>query len=124
MFAIFGALAMLVAAVGLYSVMSYVAAQRAHEMGVRIALGAQARDIRRLILTRGLGTAAAGIGIGAVLALAGGRFLEPLLFGTSAHDPAVFGVVAGALLVVALFATLVPAWRATRVDPVVTLRAE
>jgi predicted permease len=124
MFAIFGGLAMLVAAVGLYSVMSYVAAQRAHEMGVRIALGAQARDIRRLILTRGLGTAAAGIGIGAVLALAGGRFLEPLLFGTSARNPAVFAVVAGALLVVALVATLVPAWRATRVDPVVTLRAE
>jgi putative ABC transport system permease protein len=93
-------------------------------MGVRIALGAQARDIRRLILTRGLGTAAAGIGIGAVLALAGGRFLEPLLFGTSARNPAVFAVVAGALLVVALVATLVPAWRATRVDPVVTLRAE
>lgn len=123
-FAAFGALAMLVAAVGLYSVMSYVAAQRSHEMGVRIALGAQAGDIGWLILARGLGTAAVGIALGILLALAGSRFLEPLLFDTSAQNPTVFGTVATALLAVAVLATLVPAWRATRVDPVVALRAE
>jgi predicted permease len=124
MFGVFGALALLVAAVGLYSVMSYSAAQRSHEMGVRIALGAKAADIRRLILRAGIWTAGTGVAIGAVLALAGGRYVEALLFETSAKNGGVFAVVAGSLMIVAVIASLVPAWRATRVDPVVVLRAE
>jgi ABC-type antimicrobial peptide transport system permease subunit len=124
MFGIFGALALLVAAVGLYSVMSYTAAQRNHEMGVRMALGAEVIDILRLILRSGMWTAAAGVAIGSLIALAGGRFVEPLLFETSARDGTVFGAVALCLLAVALVASVVPAWRATRVDPVVALRAE
>jgi predicted permease len=124
MFGIFGALALLVAAVGLYSVMSYTAAQRNHEMGVRMALGAEVIDILRLILRSGMWTAVAGVAIGSLIALAGGRFVEPLLFETSARDGTVFGAVALCLLAVALVASVVPAWRATRVDPVVALRAE
>lgn len=124
MFGIFGALALLVAAVGLYSVMSYTAAQRAHEMGVRMALGAEARDILRLILRAGVGTAALGVAIGAVLAWIGGRYVEELLFGTSARNGTVFLGVAFFLLVVSVAASLIPARRATRVDPVVALRAE
>ncbi|HUF30509.1 MAG TPA: ABC transporter permease [Gemmatimonadaceae bacterium] len=124
MFGIFGALALLVAAVGLYSVMSYTAAQRSHEMGVRMALGAEARDIRRLILRAGVGTAAAGVAIGAMLAWMGGRFVEELLFGTSARNGMVFGAVASCLMIVAVAASLIPARRATRVNPVVALRAE
>ena len=124
MFGVFGALALLVAAVGLYSVMSYSAAQRSHEMGVRIALGAKAADIRRLILRAGIWTAGTGVAIGAVLALAGGRYVEALLFETSARNGGVFAVVAASLMLVAVVASLVPAWRATRVDPVVALRAE
>jgi predicted permease len=124
MFGVFGALALLVAAVGLYSVMSYTAAQRSHEMGVRIALGARAADIRRLIVRAGIWTAGAGVAIGAVLALIGGRYVEALLFETSARNGVVFGVVAASLMVVAVVASLLPAWRATRVDPVVALRAE
>lgn len=124
MFGIFGALALLVAAVGLYSVMSYTAAQRNHEMGVRMALGAEGADILRLILRAGMWTAGAGVAIGTVIALAGGRFLEPMLFETSARDGTVFSAVALCLLAVALVASVVPAWRATRVDPVVALRAE
>jgi predicted permease len=124
MFGIFGALALLVAAVGLYSVMSYTAAQRNHEMGVRMALGAETTDILRLILRAGLWTAGAGVAIGAVLALAASRYVEPLLFETSPRDGGVFGSVAVSLVAVAVVASLVPAWRATRVDPVVALRAE
>jgi ABC-type antimicrobial peptide transport system permease subunit len=124
MFGIFGALALLVAAVGLYSVMSYTAAQRAHEMGVRMALGAEARDIRRLILRAGVGTAALGVAIGATLAWIGGRYVEELLFGTSAHNGTIFIGVAFSLMVVSVAASLIPARRATRVDPVVALRAE
>jgi predicted permease len=124
MFGVFGALALLVAAVGLYSVMSYTAAQRSHEMGVRIALGARAADIRRLIVRAGIWTAGAGVAIGAVLALIGGRYVEALLFETSARNGVVFGVVAASLMIVAVVASLLPAWRATRVDPVVALRAE
>jgi predicted permease len=124
MFGLFGALALVVAAVGLYSVMSYTAAQRTHEMGVRLALGAQPRDVRRLVLRSGVGLAALGVGIGVLGALAGGRWAEPLLFGISPRDPAVIGGVTLVLLVVAVLASLVPAWRSARVAPSVALRAE
>ena len=124
LFGLFGALALLVAAVGLYSVMSYGAAQRTHEMGVRMALGARPGDVRRLVLRSGLALAALGVALGLLGAVAGGRWAEPLLFETSPRDPLVLGGVALALLAVALVASLVPAWRASRVAPSVALRAE
>jgi predicted permease len=123
-FGLMGVLALLVAAVGLYSVMSYLVAQRTHELGVRIALGARDGDILSLVLRSSLGMAALGVVLGLGLALALGRFVEPLLFDTSARDPGVFGGVALAMLAVALLASLVPALRARRVNPMEALRAE
>jgi predicted permease len=124
MFGVFGGLALLVAAIGLYSVIAYVVTQRSHELGVRIALGAQVGNIVRLVVRYGVGLALVGILIGTVLAINAGRWVEPLLFDTSPRDPVTFGVVAAVLLLVALVASLVPAWRASRVDPIEALRAE
>jgi putative ABC transport system permease protein len=124
MFGIFGALALLVAAIGLYSVISYLVAQRAHELGVRIALGAQVGNIVSLVMRHGVGMALVGVGIGTVLALNGARWIGPLLFDTSPRNPVIFGVVAVVLLLVALLASVVPAWRASRVDPIEALRAD
>jgi predicted permease len=124
MFTIFGGLGLLLAAVGLYAVMAYNTAQRTHELGVRIALGAQMSDVVRLVVAGGLRVAVVGIAIGAVAALLGGRFIAPLLFHISPKDPSVFVVVTLTLLATALLASLIPAWRATRVDPNVALRTE
>jgi predicted permease len=124
MFMAFGGLALLLAAIGLYSVIAYGVAQRTHELGVRIALGASVASVVKLIMAQGLTFAAAGILIGAGLALWAGRFLEPLLYAQPARDPAVYGVVAAVLLAVAAGASVRPALRATRVDPSVALRAE
>jgi ABC-type antimicrobial peptide transport system permease subunit len=123
-FGAFGTLALLLAAVGLYGVISYMVTQRTHEMGVRVALGAQARDVARLVVREGVGVTAVGTVIGLAAALAGGRFVESLLYEVSPRDPLVLAVVAVTLLSIAVAATLVPAWRAMRVDPVVALRAE
>jgi predicted permease len=124
MFVVFGALALLVAAIGLYSLIAYLVAQRTHEFGVRVALGARAADIARLVMGRGVGAAAAGVVIGVALALALGRLVEPLLFETAPYDAGVFFVVTATLLAFAVLASLVPTWRATRVDPVTALRSE
>jgi ABC-type antimicrobial peptide transport system permease subunit len=124
MFALFGVLALLLAAVGLYSVIAYNVTQRSHELGVRIALGAQAADVLRLVLTSGLRVAVLGIVIGGAIALFAGRFIAPLLYHVSPRDPLTYAVAAGTLLVVAVAASLVPALRATRVDPNVALRAD
>jgi predicted permease len=124
MFTVFGGIGLLLAAVGLYAVMAYNTAQRTHELGVRIALGAQARDVVRLVVAGGLRVAVVGVALGAGVALVAGRFIAPLLFNTSPKDPSVFAVVAVTLLATAAAASLVPAWRATRVDPNVALRAE
>jgi ABC-type antimicrobial peptide transport system permease subunit len=124
MFVAFGALALLVAGIGLYSLIAYVVAQRTHEFGVRVALGARAADIARLVMGRGVGAAAAGVALGVVLALALGRLVEPLLFETSPYDAGVLFVVTATLLAFAVLASLVPTWRATRVDPVTALRSE
>jgi predicted permease len=124
MFVAFGVLALIVAAMGLYAVIAYNVTQRMHEMGVRVALGAQARDIMRLIVGQGAAFAAAGITLGSILALAGARWVEPLLFKQSAKDPVVFGFVAGLLLLVAIAATLSPASRAAKADPNSALRAD
>jgi len=124
MFGVFGALALAVAAIGLYSVIAYGVAQRTRELGVRLALGAQRGSIVRLVVRQAMAATAAGLALGTGGALLGGRYLEPLLFETSARSPAVFAAVAAALLAVGVLASLVPARRATRVDPVTALRAE
>jgi predicted permease len=124
MFVAFGALALLLAAVGLYSVIAYNVVQRTHELGVRITLGAQVGDVLRLVVGEGVQLGVAGIVIGAVIALSTARWLRPLLFQESARDPIVYALVAAVLLVVAAVASYVPARRATRVDPNVALRSE
>ena len=124
MFSIFGALALLLAAVGLYGVIAYDVAQRMREMGVRVALGAQAADIRRLVLWQGIRVTALGVALGVIVAFVTVRYVEKLLFDTPAHDPVAFGASVGAILAVAVLASLIPARRATRVDPVVALRSE
>jgi hypothetical protein len=124
MFTLLGALALVVAAVGLYSVMSYLVAQRTQEIGVRIALGARAANILALVLHSGVTMAVAGIVIGTAVALLAGRFIAPLLFETSPRDPLVLGGVGAVLLAVAVLASVVPALRATRVDPMEALRTD
>src|SRR5215510_7496070 len=123
MFVAFGGLALLVAAVGLYGVVAYNVAQRMHELGIRIALGAQAADVVRLVVTQAVAFAGAGVTIGIVAALGTARWVQPLLFGESARDPLVFVVVAAAIGLVALLASAGPACRATREDPNSALRA-
>jgi len=123
-FGLMGVLALLVAAVGLYSVMSYVVAQRTHELGVRIALGAQSTDIISLVFRGSFGMAAVGIAIGVALALAAGRFIEPLLFDARARDFGVLGGVSALMLCVAALASVLPALRAKGTDPMEALRTE
>jgi predicted permease len=123
-FGMMGVLALLVAAVGLYSVMSYLVAQRTHELGVRIALGASGGNIVAIVLRSSVGMTLLGIGIGLGLALAAGRFIEPLLYGTSSRDAGVLGGVSAAMLAVAVMAAVIPAMRAKRTDPMEALRAD
>jgi predicted permease len=124
LFVAFGGLALLVAAIGLYAVIGYNVTQRMHEIGVRIALGAQTRDVVRLVVGQGMGFAVAGAILGGVFAYLAARWVEPLLFQQSARDPFVFLTVGGILVMVAIAASSVPALRATRADPNSTLRAE
>jgi predicted permease len=124
MFLAFGLLALIVAAVGLYGVISYNVAQRSHELGVRVALGAQARDIVRLVVGQGARFATLGLGLGLALAYLAARWVQPLLFQQSARDPAVYGLVSALLLGVALFSSALPAMRATRADPNTALRSD
>ena len=124
MFTMLGALALAVAAVGLYSVMSYLVAQRTQEFGVRMALGAQASRIMVLVLRSSALMALAGVLIGSGIALAMGRFVQPLLFDTAPRDPLVLSGVGATLVVVAVLASVVPAIRAKRVNPMEALRAE
>jgi putative ABC transport system permease protein len=120
----FAGLALLLAAVGIYGVMSYVVGQRTQEVGIRVALGAQPADIWRLIILRGAALAAIGIAVGLAGALALTRFLSSLLFGVRPADPVTFSAVAILLVIVALVACYFPARRAMRVDPMVALRYE
>ncbi|HEY2379202.1 MAG TPA: ADOP family duplicated permease [Gemmatimonadaceae bacterium] len=123
-FSAFGVLALLVAAVGLYAVIAHDVEQRTHEMGVRVALGAQVWNIVRLIVAQAMTFAAAGVTLGLVTALLLSRWLQPLLFQESSRDPAVFGVVALTLGLVAFVASAAPALRASRADPSTALRSE
>jgi putative ABC transport system permease protein len=124
MFLLFGLLALVLAAIGLYSVISYNVAQRTHELGLRIALGARARDVLRMVLGEGLRFGLAGIAIGVVIALGAGHWVQPLLYQESAHDPLVFIAVAAILALVAVMASAIPATRAVRLDPSIALRTE
>ena len=124
MFAAFGGLALVLAALGLYSVIAYGVAQRTRELGVRIALGAGVRDVVRMIVGQGLAFAGAGILIGGAIAFASAKWVDPMLYRVSPRDPMVFGIVAAVLLLVSVIATLRPALRATRVDPTVALRSD
>jgi putative ABC transport system permease protein len=124
MFVAFGVLALIVAAVGLYGVVAYNVAQRMQELGVRVALGAQTRDVVRLVVGQGVRFAVAGVTLGTVLALLAARWVQPLLFAQSATDVRVFGAVGAVLIVVAVAASALPARRATRLDPNAVLRAD
>jgi putative ABC transport system permease protein len=124
MFLLFGLLALVLAAIGLYSVIAYNVAQRTQELGLRIALGAHARDVLGMVVGEGLRFGLAGIGIGVAIALAVGHWVQPLLYRESAHDPLVFLAVGVVLAVVAIAASAIPASRAIRVDPSIALRAE
>jgi macrolide transport system ATP-binding/permease protein len=115
---------LILAAVGLFGVLSYIVAQRTGEIGVRIALGAQREQVLRLMLVDGMKPALFGLVLGLVASAAVTRLIQSLLYGTKVLDPVVFAVVIGALLAVAGMACLFPAWRASRLDPVQALRTE
>jgi putative ABC transport system permease protein len=120
----FSTLAVTLAAIGLYGVIAYSVSQRTQEIGIRLAIGAQRRDVMRLVLGGGLRLVIAGVIVGLIGAAALTRLLQSMLFGVTAHDPLVFAGNAALLIAVATVACLVPALRATRVDPIVALRAE
>jgi putative ABC transport system permease protein len=121
---IFGALALLLAVVGVFGVINYSVAQRTHEIGVRIALGAGRRDIFKLVVGHGMALALVGVGIGLGGALALTRLIAGLLYGVSPNDPWTFVAVSLLLAGVALLACYLPARRAMKVDPMVALRCE
>jgi ABC-type antimicrobial peptide transport system permease subunit len=124
LFTAFGVLALVVAVVGIYSTVSYGVTQRIHEFGVRIALGAQMRDVLRLVVGQGLRTVGIGIAFGIALTAMSGRFIASLLYGVTPGDPATIAAVVLTLLVVGAAAALIPAWRAARVDPATALRSD
>jgi len=124
MFTSMGALALLLTAIGVYGVNAYVVAQRMHEMGVRIALGAKRRDIAFLVLRAGIRTAIPGMGVGVIAALALGRIVRATLYDISPNDPGVLIAASVLLLAVALIACLDPARRAMGVDPAEAFRTE
>jgi predicted permease len=121
---VFAAAALLLAAVGIYSVLSYIVRGRRRELGIRTALGARTGDILRLVIVEGMSPALVGIAVGVIAALASARLMETLVFGVSPSDPLTLAAVGVTLAIVALMASVVPAYRAVRVDPVTVLRAE
>jgi putative ABC transport system permease protein len=121
---IFAGLAMLLAAIGIYGVMSYAVGQRVHEIGIRMALGARAGNVLSLVLRQGLSLAVVGIAIGLFGAMWLTEAMKRLLFGVSPTDPSTFALVGALLLAVAAAATYIPARRATKVDPIAALRYE
>jgi len=124
LFTSFALLALVLASVGIYSVLAYTVRQRVREIGIRMALGAPSGGVLRLVVVEGLKPTLIGVALGLVLAAALVRVMTTLLYGVDQHDPGTFSAVAAIMLLVGVAATLVPAWRATRVDPIVTLRSE
>jgi len=124
MLAAFAVFALLLAAVGLYGVMSYLVTQSTRDIGVLVALGAHPSNIIGLVVRQGMELAAIGMFVGLTGAVALTRVMTSLLFGVSTTDAATFAAVVGLLAVVAFVATAIPAWRTTRVDPMVVLREE
>lgn len=121
---LFAVLALVLGAVGIYGVLAYTVGQRQREIGIRLALGARPQEVLRMVLKSGMGLAGTGVALGVAGALVLSRVMSSILYGVAPHDPLTFGMVAVLLLGVALMACLVPARRAMRVDPAVTLRAE
>jgi len=120
----FAGVALLLAAVGIYTVLSYIVRGRSREIGIRTALGARTSDVLRLVIVEGMSPVVVGIAAGTVAALASAKVLNTLVFGVSASDPLTLAVVGATLALVALMASVVPAYRAVRLDPVKALRAD
>jgi len=121
---VFAGTALLLAIAGIYGVLAYSVARRTRELGVRIALGASPSNVLGLVLRHAVVTAAVGVMVGGVAAYALTRLMRSMVFGVSTSDPATYAAVAALLLVVALLAAYIPARRATRIDPIIALRAE
>jgi len=123
-FGMFAGLALLLACIGIYGVLTYVISQRIPEIGVRMALGATARDVMRLVLHQSLQMVLVGAGVGLALAFAATRLIEQLVAGVRSSDPSTFAIMIAVLLLAALFASVLPARRASRVDPMSALRQD
>jgi len=121
---LFGVMALLLAAIGLYGVLSYVVSERQREIGIRMAIGAQRRGVMSMVLRQGVALAITGVVVGVVASLALAGLIEGLLHGVAPHDPLTFISVPAVLVAVALVASSIPAWRATRVSPLLALKSQ
>jgi ABC-type antimicrobial peptide transport system permease subunit len=124
LFSLFAMLALILAAIGVYGVLAYFVTERTQEIGIRSAIGAPRSAVASLVIRQGMAPVLIGLAIGLAVAVAGSSLIGSLLFGIDARDPLTFVAVAVFLLAVALLATLLPAWRAVRVDPLIALRHE